>query len=55
MLGLPENYRVETAIAIGRRTSKDHLPENFHAQEFPSERRPLSDFVFAGRFDASEA
>lgn len=53
-LGLPENYRVETAIALGRRASKDHLAETFHAQEFPSERRPLSQFVFAGRFEHSE-
>ena len=54
VLGLPDNYRVETAVAIGRRGGKEGLPETFHAQEFPSERRPLAQFVFAGRFHAGK-
>ena len=54
VLGLPDNYRIETAVAIGRRAGPESLHEAFHAQEFPSDRRPLSQFVFAGRFDAAQ-
>ncbi len=49
-LGLPGNYHVESVIAVGRRGRLEDLHETFHAQETPSERRPLSSFVFAGRF-----
>ncbi|GGZ30954.1 nitroreductase family protein [Asticcacaulis endophyticus] len=52
VLGLPDNYQVETAVAIGRRAALEHLDEVFHDQETPSERRPLESFVFEGRFTA---
>ncbi len=52
-LGLPDNYHVETAVAIGRRAGIEHLEDVFRAQERPSARRPLDSFVFAGRFHAA--
>jgi nitroreductase len=50
-LGVPEaDYRIEAAIAIGRPTTPDVLPEMFRAREVPSSRNPVSGFVFEGRF-----
>lgn len=50
-LGVPEDqYRIEAAIAIGRQTTPDVLPESFQAREVPSQRSPAVSFVFEGRF-----
>ncbi|MDC7676268.1 nitroreductase family protein [Asticcacaulis machinosus] len=54
ILAVPDNHHVEAAIAIGRRADLTDLPETFHAQETPSERRPLQTFVFEGRFTSAE-
>ena len=49
-LGFPEGYRVEAAIAIGRKGSPEMLPEGLRAREMPSPRLPLSATVFEGKF-----
>jgi nitroreductase len=49
-LGVPADYRVEAAIAIGRPGDKSLLPEALRAREQPSERLPLSQLVSEGRF-----
>jgi nitroreductase len=49
-LGIPEGFALEALIAIGRQASLDTLDEDFHAQESPNTRRPLSESVFAGAF-----
>ncbi len=50
-LGLPEaDYRVEAAVAIGRPADKSVLPQAYRAREAPSDRLPMSGFVFEGRF-----
>jgi nitroreductase len=49
-LGFPEGYRVEAAIAIGRRGDPSTLPESLRARETPSGRKPLSETVFEGTF-----
>lgn len=49
-LGLPENFRVEIAVAIGRQGDKALLPEGLQAREIPSARKPLSEIVSEGRF-----
>ncbi len=51
-LKIPDDYRPEAAIAIGRRGDKSLLPEDLREREIPSRRRPQSDFVFAGEFPA---
>jgi hypothetical protein len=51
-LGVPADYKVEAAIAIGRRGDKSTLPEALRAREQPSDRLPLSQLVMEGRFDA---
>jgi nitroreductase len=49
-LGVPSDYRVEAAIAIGRQGDKSLLPEALQAREKPSARMPLSQLAMEGRF-----
>lgn len=49
-LGIPDDFRVEAAVVIGRRDDKDKLPESLREREFPSGRKPVSEFAFAGDF-----
>ena len=49
-LNLPQGYRVESAIAIGRRGDKSMLPEQLQGRETPSPRKPLSASVREGAF-----
>lgn len=53
-LGVPERFRVECAVAIGRRGDPATLPEPLRARETPSPRRPVSELAFAGRFPQDE-
>lgn len=49
-LGVPANYQVHAAVAVGQPAHADTLPEGFRAKEAPSGRRPLSDIAFEGGF-----
>ena len=49
-LGVPEDYRVEAAIAIGRQGDKSMLPEPLQAREAPNSRNPVTAFAFEGGF-----
>ena len=49
-LNVPERYRVEIMIAIGRKDEPAHLPEELVAQETPSARKALNEIAFAGTF-----
>lgn len=49
-LGVPESFLVNVAIAIGKPGDLDALPEEFHAGEAPTLRRPLAASVAEGRF-----
>ena len=49
---LPEGYRIEAGIAIGRLADKSVLSERNQAREFPSQRKPLSQVAFNGEFVA---
>jgi len=49
-LGVPADYRVEAAIAIGRPGDKSMLPEPLRAREQPSDRLPMSQLAWEGRF-----
>ena len=49
-LRVPSGYRVEAAIAIGRRGDKSVLPEAAQAREAPNQRNPVRDFAFEGGF-----
>lgn len=52
-LGIPERYTLNAACAVGRIGDPAILDDKQRAREFPSGRRPQSEFVFAGRFPAA--
>jgi nitroreductase len=49
-LAVPENYRLEAMVAIGRPGSSDQLPEKLRAREQPNGRRPLAQTICEGPF-----
>ncbi len=49
-LGLPENLKVEAGVAIGYQGDISVLPEALQQREVPSQRLPLSEVVYKGRF-----
>ena len=51
ILGLPDNLKVECAIAVGYRGDPEILSESLRAREVPSQRQPLSAMAFKGKFD----
>ena len=52
-LRVPERFRIEAACVIGRIGDPAALPEKLQAREAPSDRKPVSDFVFRGDFPVS--
>lgn len=51
-LGVPEDWRLEVAVAIGRRGEATSLPEGLREREVPSPRKPLAEIATEGRFTA---
>jgi nitroreductase len=51
-LSVPDRFRIEAAIAIGRAGDKSKLPPEMQAREAPSGRRGLEESVMEGRFVA---
>ncbi len=51
-LGVPDDYSVEMMIAIGKPGKVEDLPEKLRPRETPSDRKPLSELVFKGKFKA---
>ena len=49
-LGIPDRYRLEAGLAIGRRDSAERLPEGLREREVPSDRKPVSEIAIAGNF-----
>jgi nitroreductase len=49
-LKIPETYRLECAVAIGRQADPEILPDALRAREKPSDRKALSEVMFAGNF-----
>ena len=47
---VPERYRVEIAIAIGKRADPSMLPEELQQREKPSQRFSVDEIAFAGSF-----
>jgi nitroreductase len=50
---IPEGYRVEAGIALGRLADKSVLSERNQEREFPSQRKALADIAFNGKFIAN--
>lgn len=49
-LAVPERFRIEAAVAIGRQGDKAVLPEALQAREEPSDRKPIEAFAHSGNF-----
>ncbi len=49
-LKVPDGYRVEAAVAIGRQGPATLLPEGMAAREKPSPREPVANFALEGGF-----
>ena len=52
-LNVPEGYRVEVAVAIGRPGDADKLPEALAARDVPSPRNPIAELAFEATFPAA--
>ena len=50
VLGVPEGFRVEAGVAIGKLGDKAQLPDALQAREVPRPRRPLAEVAFKGAF-----
>ena len=50
ILGLPQNVKLEAAVAVGYVGDASTLPEFLQTREAPSDRQPLSEMVFKGKF-----
>lgn len=50
VLNVPDDYKVEAMIAIGRPGDPADLSEELRERELPSDRNPLSAFVYEGLF-----
>jgi nitroreductase len=49
-LNVPERFRIEIAIAVGRRADPARLPDALQKHEHPTQRRPVHEIAFAGAF-----
>lgn len=49
-LNVPDDFTVEAMAAVGRQGSKEDLPPQHLSREFPSQRKPVSELVFAGPY-----
>ena len=49
-LVVPERYRVEIAVAIGKRADSSVLPADLQERELPSQRLPVHEIALAGSF-----
>lgn len=49
-LAVPKRYRIEIAVAIGKRCDPSMLPVELQEREIPSQRLDLKDIAFAGSF-----
>ncbi len=51
-LGVPERFKVEAAIAIGRMGDPATLSESLQAREIPSGRKARDEIAYPGNFGA---
>jgi nitroreductase len=49
-LAIPDDWRIEAAVAIGQRDHPDRLPEALRGREQPSGRKPVDEIAVAGSF-----
>lgn len=51
-LGVPDRFRLEAAIAVGRIGDPATLPDKLREREGPSDRKPLDEIAYPGNFRA---
>ena len=51
-LGIPDNFDVQAMIAVGKPGRKEDLSPALQEREAPSDRKPLAELVFEGKFKA---
>ena len=51
-LAIPQGFRLEAAVAIGRKAPADRLPEGLREREAPAPRKPVAEIAVAGPFPA---
>jgi len=49
-LAVPDDFAIESGVAIGQPGQKENLPPNLQEREFPNGRKPLSETVAEGAF-----
>jgi nitroreductase len=49
-LGVPDGYKVEAMAVIGKPGKIEDLPAEAQKREAPSDRKPITEFAFEGRF-----
>jgi nitroreductase len=49
-LNVPDDYKIEAGVAIGRRGPKSSLPDALQMREIPNARKHLTEIVFEGIF-----
>lgn len=54
-LEVPNDHRIEAAVAIGRMGDPASLPDRLRAREMPSDRAPLARIAMPGRFRVESA
>lgn len=54
IFNISDDYNVEAMIAIGKKGSKENLPNELQEREAMSDRKPLSQIVFEGKFNEQE-
>lgn len=53
VFAIPDNYKVEAMVAIGKQGDKAILPAGLQEREQPSPRLPLNKVAFEGKFENS--
>jgi nitroreductase len=54
-LAIPADFRIESAIVIGRKGEASALPSELQSREAPTPRQPLDGLIAEGRFDFRDA
>ena len=49
-LGIPDDCDIECMVAIGKKGKKSRLPKELRKNEFPNQRKKVSEIVFEGRY-----
>lgn len=51
-LAVPDGFRIEAAVAIGKQGDPASLPDALREREVPSDRKPLDEIAYPGNFRA---